>query len=40
MGAVSVLPNWYRPSGPRSIDDIAEAFLRLFVGGIVAEHAR
>jgi TetR/AcrR family transcriptional regulator, cholesterol catabolism regulator len=40
MGAVSVLPNWYRPSGPRSIDDIAEAFVRLFVGGIVAERPR
>jgi AcrR family transcriptional regulator len=40
MGAVSVLPNWYRPSGPRSIEDIAEAFVHLFLRGIVAERPR
>jgi AcrR family transcriptional regulator len=39
MGAVSVLPIWYRPSGPRSIDDIVEAFMHLFACGIVADHA-
>ena len=40
MGAVSAVPNWYRPSGPRSIDDIAEAYLHLFIGGIAAERPR
>jgi hypothetical protein len=37
MGTVSALPNWYRPSGAQSIDDIAEVFLRLFLGGMVAD---
>ncbi len=37
MGAVSALPNWYRPSGARSIDDIAEGYLRLFLCGMAAD---
>jgi AcrR family transcriptional regulator len=40
MGAVTALPNWYRPSGPRSIEDIAEVFVRLFVCGIAADRSR
>jgi AcrR family transcriptional regulator len=39
MGAVSALPNWYRPTGARSIDDIAEVFLRMFLCGMAAEPA-
>jgi hypothetical protein len=34
MGAVSAVPNWYRASGARSIDEIAEVFLHLFLCGM------
>jgi AcrR family transcriptional regulator len=34
MGAVSEAPTWYRPGGGRSIDEIADAFLDLFLRGM------
>lgn len=34
MGAVSSVPNWYRPSGRHPIDKVAEEFVTLFLRGI------
>jgi AcrR family transcriptional regulator len=33
MGAISASPQWYRPDGPRSIDEIARHFTELFLRG-------
>jgi TetR/AcrR family transcriptional regulator, cholesterol catabolism regulator len=38
MGAISASAQWYRPDGPRSIDEIARHFTELFLRGFCAER--
>lgn len=38
LGALNWIPRWYRPGGPRTPKEIAEAFSKFFVRGLQA-HA-